>query len=174
MIGTMAWALTQDTIDAIGSAAAIGMAVTTGELTPDAASQIVALFRKDKLSNGEIWDIFKVLVDTSVPTVPGVSPAVASNDNSDSRMYSGRGRGMGAFVQAAHARGLTGRELAAAIHAEQARRGRGRPAGDHDANYENRSDTDNRRDTGLDRERGRGSRGRPGNGNMGNRNRGNR
>lgn len=159
VIGTAVWALSQETVDAIGGAVAIGTAISTGEITPDVAGKIVKIFREDQLSNAEIWDIFKALLDTSVPLV-------VENQDHDTGMRGSNGRGIGAFVQAAHARGLRGRALAEAIHAEQARRGFSGRAMDRD-NHGRAINIDGK-DTGDNRGQGHDSRGRSENRNRGN------
>jgi hypothetical protein len=116
LLGTVAWAFSQETIDAVGGAVAIGAAIDKGEITPDVAAQMVRLFRDERLDNSTIRKIFEAMLDTSVPLVPG--------DGSETGARKAANRGMGAFVLDAHWRGLRGRALADAIHAEQARRGR--------------------------------------------------
>jgi hypothetical protein len=114
LMGTVVWAFSQETIDAVGSAVAIGAAIDKGEITPAVASQIVKLFRAERLDNSTIRRIFEAMLDTSVPLVPG--------DENETEVGKAANQGMGAFVLDAHWRGLRGRALADAIHAEQARR----------------------------------------------------
>ncbi len=99
---TSAYALDPETLAAIHGAAAIGTAVSMGEIDPDVARDAVRSMKRDGVSNTVIGSLFKAL----------------AGDRTERT-----GRGMGSFVQDAHARGLRGRALADAIHAEQARRG---------------------------------------------------
>lgn len=177
-MATTAWALSPETVATIGGAVAVGSAISSGEISPDAAAQLVKMFRKDQMSNSEIANIFKALRDTSVPGAVRADTGVGRGGN----------RGMGGFVQDAHARGLRGRALAEAIHAEQARRGipghtRMRDTGVRDTSVRDNRAADGKekgnphhsrknavdKDTGEERGRGHGAKGRSKNENRGNR-----
>lgn len=103
--GIAASALDDETRAAIQGAAAIGSVVARGELEPGAASDVVKSLRAGGMKNSDIRDVFRAIRDDEA------EPHAAGS------------RGLGAFVQDAHARGLKGKALADAIHAEQARRG---------------------------------------------------
>ncbi len=99
-------ALEPETLAAITGAVAIGSVISQGELDPQLATTIVRSLRRDGAGNAEIAELFRALLNEP-----------------RARRTAGAGRGMGAFVQQAHADGLRGRALAEAIHREQARRG---------------------------------------------------
>lgn len=129
-ISVSGWALSDDTAAAIGAAVLIGTAISDGEVPPGIAASIVKSLRSDGVGNDGIRNLFKALVDDPARMALGDTRAA----------HAGKSQGMGAFVQDAHARGLKGRALADAIHAEQARRGIPGHSGDRNDNDRNEQD----------------------------------
>ena len=88
--------------------------------------QTVEEGRRAGISSGSIWGVLDSLRRRGVP---GADAGQIVRDEVDAVKAGAPPQNFGAYVNAQLARGLRGRELAAAIHAEHARRGIGRGRG---------------------------------------------